>query len=144
MQIVLDRSSLHRVVLLRSNQIVDDNLQTVRKTRAKIFNSVVSRFLGPVIIYILPNMPATFLQPCDYPWEYNRGWISGWIPESIIEHIRQNRHKYVQQPQVHFVRQTIQSWLLVEANLLQRLTDFAFSNQILVASLSRLSAGKVG
>ena len=63
----------------------------------------------------------------------------------MIEHTRQNKDKHVRHPQVHFVEQTIQSWRIVAADLLQRVTDFPFSQQTLAASRFRLrKVEKVG
>ena len=63
----------------------------------------------------------------------------------IVEHIRHNRHKHVQQLQVNFLGQTILPQRLVEADLLLRVTDFAFSHQTLAASRFHLrKAREVG
>ena len=88
-------------------------------------------------------MPATFLQQCDHALRNaNRG---GSLGEPMVEHIRQNWHKHVRHPQVHFVVQTIKSRRLVEADLPQRVTDFAFSNHTLATSrFSHPKAGEVG
>ena len=62
-------------------------------------------------------MPAAFLQLCDPTLDNATG--NGSLGKPMIDHIRQNKEKHVQHPKVHFVGQTIQSWRLVEANLLQ-------------------------
>ena len=85
-------------------------------------------------------MLATFLQQCDHT--LGNTTRDGSLGEPIVEHICQNRYKHVWQPQVHFVGQTILSWWLVEADLLQRITDFAFSNHTLATSC--FSCPKVG
>ena len=54
--------------------------------------------------------------------------------EPVVEHICQNSHKYMQVSQVHLIRQNIQYWPLVEADLLQHITDFAVCNQHLTGS----------
>ena len=79
-------------------------------------------------------MPATFLQQCDHA--LGNATRDGSLGDPMVEHIRQNRHKHVRHPQVHFVGQTIQSRRLVQADLLQRVADFAFSNHTLAASRS--------
>ena len=40
----------------------------------------------------------------------------------------------MQDPQVHFVKQTIQSWPFVEADLIQHIMDNSLCNQLLPAS----------
>ena len=69
----------------------------------------------------------------------------GSLGELMVEHIHRNRYKHVRHPQVHFVGQTISSWRLVETDLLQRITDFVFSNHTLATSrFSHPKAGEVG
>ena len=46
-------------------------------------------------------MTATFLQQCDHT--LGNTTRNGSLGEPMVEHIDQNRHKHVQQPQVHFV-----------------------------------------
>ncbi len=46
-------------------------------------------------------MPATFLQQRDHA--LGNATRDGSLGEPMVEHIRQNRHKYVRQPQVHLV-----------------------------------------
>ena len=88
-------------------------------------------------------MPATFLQQCNHA--LGNATRDGSPGEPMVEQIRQNRHKHVRHPQVHFVGQTILSRRLVEADLLQRVTDFAFSNHTLATSrFSHPKAGEVG
>ena len=77
-------------------------------------------------------MPATFLQQCDHT--LGNATRNGSIGKPMVEHIRQNRDKHVRHPQVHFVGQTNKSWRLFEADLLQRVTDLALSNQTLAAN----------
>ena len=82
-------------------------------------------------------MPAIFLQQCDHVLGNATRDVS--LYEAVVEHIRQNRQKHVRQPQVHLSRR------LVEADLLQRITDFAFSNHTCATSrFSRPETGKVG
>ena len=84
-------------------------------------------------------MPATFLQQCNHTLVM----LTGMAPWA--NHIHQNRDKHVRHPQVDFVGQTIQSRRIVEADLLQRVTDFAFSHQTLAACRFRLpKVGEVG
>ena len=45
-------------------------------------------------------MPVTFLQQYDHTFKATR---DSSLSEPIVEHIRQNRHKHVRQPQVYFV-----------------------------------------
>ena len=88
-------------------------------------------------------MPATFLQQ----WDHNLGNTTrnDSLGKPMVEHIRQNRYKHVRYPQILFVEQTIQSLWHVEADLLQHVTDFAFSNQTLTTSRFCLpKAGEVG
>ena len=60
----------------------------------------------------------------------------------MVEHIRQNRLKYVPHPQVLFV--LIQYERLVEADQLRRVTDLAFGNQRLTVSyFAHLVGGEI-
>ena len=85
----------------------------------------------------------TFLHQSDHTLSNDtRNGLPG---KPVVEHIRQNRVKHVRHPQVHFVGQIIQSWWLVEADRLQQVMDFVFSNQTLTASRFRLPMlGEVG
>ena len=53
---------------------------------------------GPIV---LPNKPDTFLPQFDHA--LSNATRDGSLGEPMVEHIRQNRHKHVRQPQVHFV-----------------------------------------
>ena len=77
-------------------------------------------------------MLANFLQQCDY--SLGNAARDGSLSKPMVEHIRQNRHKHVRHPQVHFVGQTIQSRRLVEADLLQHITDFTLCNHLFAGS----------
>ena len=88
-------------------------------------------------------MPATFLQQCDHA--HGNATRNGSLGEPMVEHIRQNRYKHVWHPQIHIIEQTIKFRRLVEADLLQCITDFAFSKHTLATSrFSRPKAGEVG
>ena len=77
-------------------------------------------------------MPSTFLQQCDHT--LGKATQNCSLGKPMVEQIRQNRDKHVRHSQEHFVEQTIQSRRLVEADLLQRVTDFTFSNQTFAVS----------
>ena len=88
-------------------------------------------------------MLVTFLQQCGHSL-YNAA-RDGSLNKPMAENIRQNRHKYLRHLQVHFIGQTIKSWQLVEADLLQRVTDFTLCNQPFAGSyFCLLKAREVG
>ena len=68
--------------------------------------------------------------------------LLGFLGKLIVKHFRHNRDKHVRHPQIYFVGQAIQSWRLVEADLLQCITYFTLCNQAL--AVSRFWLLKVG
>ena len=76
-------------------------------------------------------MIATFFQQCDPA--LGKSIRDSSIGEPIVEHIRQNRHKRAAASNTpRMVNHLLRA--IVEANLPQRITDFAFTKQTLAAS----------